>query len=420
MKKIDLIAAITKENVDRAAAYYDNCGADALYYYDENSFREEGVFDLETIKSMYRNSSLPIYVLARIRSFDDIKKLLYAGASKVIVAGRTRATLKAASEASKRFGEDRIYRYMKASDIDVSMDHARNAINIGFGGIALDGDFTKPNYAALAHRMRTVIDMPVLLHCNSMDSEVVSGLLKLSIPEGILFTNKEPMDMMDLKQALKLEGLPVKTFVSAMDFDDFKLNSDGMIPVITQDYKTGQVLMLAYMTRESYEKTIETGKMTYYSRSRQELWCKGDTSGHYQYVKSLSIDCDYDTILAKVAQIGAACHTGNYSCFFTDLVRKSCLEKNVMNVFEEVYQTILDRRDHPKEGSYTNYLFEKGIDKILKKVGEENTEVIIAAKNPENDELKYEICDLLYHLMVLMAEKDVTWKDIAEELAQRH
>ena len=108
----------------------------------------------------------------------------------------------------------------------------------------------------------------------------------------------------------------------SLDFDDFKLNSDGMIPVITQDDETVQVLMLAYMTKEAYQKTLETGKMTYYSRSRQELWCKGDTSGHYQYVKSLSIDCDLDTILARVDQVGAACHTGNYSCFYRDLFRK--------------------------------------------------------------------------------------------------
>ncbi len=125
-----------------------------------------------------------------------------------------------------------------------------------------------------------------------------------------------------MKEELKMEETMAVPFVSTMDFDEFKLNSDGMIPVVTQDYKTGEVLMVAYMTKESYEKTLETGKMTYYSRSRQELWCKGDTSGHYQYVKSLSIDCDYDTILAKVEQIGAACHTGNRSCFFKDLIKK--------------------------------------------------------------------------------------------------
>ena len=206
---------------------------------------------------------------------------------------------------------------------------------------------------------------------------------------------------------------------SKLSFDEFKLNSDGMIPVITQDYKTNEVLMLAYMTKESFEKTLETGKMTYFSRSRQELWTKGDTSGHYQYVKSLSIDCDKDTILAKVSQIGAACHTGNRSCFYTDMVKEEYNEKNPLEVFENEYNLILDRKLHPKEGSYTNYLFDKGIDKILKKVGEEATEIVIAAKNPDPEEIKYEIADFLYHMMVMMVDKGITWEEVLEELSQR-
>ena len=159
--------------------------------------------------------------------------------------------------------------------------------------------------------------------------------------------------------------------------------------------------------------------MTYWSRSRNELWIKGETSGHFQYVKQLSIDCDNDTILAKVAQVGAACHTGNRSCFYRDLVQKAYDDTNPMKVFENVFSVIKDRKANPKEGSYTNYLFDKGIDKILKKVGEEATEIVIAAKNPNPEEIKYEISDFLYHIMVLMAEKDVTWEDITKELAQR-
>lgn len=180
-----------------------------------------------------------------------------------------------------------------------------------------------------------------------------------------------------------------------------------------------EVLMAAYMNREAFENTIRTGKMTYWSRSRNELWVKGLTSGHFQYVRQLSIDCDNDTILAKVVQIGAACHTGNKSCFYRDLVKKDYDETNPMTVFENVFSVILDRKEHPKEGSYTNYLFDKGIDKILKKVGEEATEIVIAAKNPNPEEIKYEISDFLYHVMVLMAEKGVTWEDITKELAQR-
>ena len=204
-----------------------------------------------------------------------------------------------------------------------------------------------------------------------------------------------------------------------MSFDEFKLNSDGMLTVVTQDYKTNEVLMVAYMTKEAFEKTVETGIMTYYSRSRKELWTKGDTSGHYQYVKSLTIDCDKDTLLAKVEQVGNACHTGSYSCFFTDLVKKEYKDDNPMEVFQSVYDVIMDRKKHPKEGSYTNYLFEKGIDKILKKVGEEATEIVIAAKNPDVEEMKYEISDFLYHLMVLMAERGMTWDEVTRELIER-
>ena len=136
-------------------------------------------------------------------------------------------------------------------------------------------------------------------------------------------------------------------------------------------------------------------------------------------MKSLTADCDYDTILAKVSQVGAACHTGNRSCFFNDIVKKDYVEKNPLKVLEDVYSIILDRKDHPKEGSYTNYLYDKGIDKVLKKLGEEATEIIIAAKNPDTEEIKYEISDFIYHLMVLMAEKGVTWEDITQELSQR-
>ena len=208
-------------------------------------------------------------------------------------------------------------------------------------------------------------------------------------------------------------------FESSIPWSEFKLNSDGLIPVVVQDYKTDEVLMVAYMNEEAFRTTLRTGKMTYWSRSRRELWVKGDTSGHYQYVKSMTLDCDNDTILAKVAQIGAACHTGNKTCFFKPLMKKEYDDTNPLRVFQEVYDVILDRKAHPKEGSYTNYLFDKGIDKILKKVGEECTEIVIAAKNPDKEEIKYEISDFLYHVMVLMAEKGVTWEDITSELARR-
>lgn len=204
-----------------------------------------------------------------------------------------------------------------------------------------------------------------------------------------------------------------------LSWSQFKLGPDGLLPCIVQDVHTGQVLMMAYMNEEAFLRTCQTGRMTYYSRSRQSLWLKGETSGHFQYVRSLSADCDWDTLLARVEQIGAACHTGSYSCFFRPLMEEGGSGRSSQAVFEELERVIADRKAHPKEGSYTNYLFDKGIDKILKKVGEEAAEIIIAAKNPDPEEMKYEVADFLYHVMVLLAEKGVAWSDITEELAKR-
>lgn len=222
-----------------------------------------------------------------------------------------------------------------------------------------------------------------------------------------------------LKQELKARGVGVETFEAAYSWEELKTNSDGLVPVVAQDYKTREVLMVAYMNREAYEKTLSTGRMTYYSRSRQSLWLKGETSGHFQYVKSLKLDCDNDTILALVSQVGAACHTGARSCFFKTIAEKEHKSSNPLKVFEDVYQVIQDRKENPKEGSYTNYLFDKGLDKILKKLGEECTEIVIASKNPNPEEIKYEISDFLYHMMVLMAQKGISWEDITEELMNR-
>lgn len=206
---------------------------------------------------------------------------------------------------------------------------------------------------------------------------------------------------------------------------DIKFDKHGLVPVITQDYKTKEVLMLAYMNQEAFDKTLETGKVNYYSRSRKEQWLKGETSGHYQIVKSIKYDCDEDTLLIEVEQIGSACHTGHHSCFYRDIESKEIdnikteVEYFDARVLKEEYDTIIDRKNNPKEGSYTNYLLDKGIDKTLKKVGEEAAEVIIAAKNNDKNEVIYEIADLLYHLMVTMAQKDISLEDIFKEIKSR-
>ena len=199
--------------------------------------------------------------------------------------------------------------------------------------------------------------------------------------------------------------------------ENIKFDENGLVPAIAQDVNTKKVLMMAYMSKESIEKTLESGLATYYSRSRQELWTKGLTSGNTQKLIKMSYDCDGDAILLEVEQKGVACHTGEYSCFFNEVFKDESYSEFQL---KDLYDQIVDRKANPVEGSYTNYLFDKGIDKILKKVGEENAEVIIAAKNTDISELQYELSDLVYHAMVLMVERGLSLEDIMEELKKRH
>ncbi len=197
---------------------------------------------------------------------------------------------------------------------------------------------------------------------------------------------------------------------------ELKYNSDGLIPAIVQDHYSKKVLMLAYMNAESLDITIKEGKTCFWSRSRQELWRKGETSGNTQQVVSIRTDCDKDTLLIDVIKNGPACHTGNETCFFEDIVAPEAEEFS----YEGLYKMLVGRKVEKKEGSYTTYLFEKGIDKILKKVGEECTEVIIGAKGGDKAETVYEIADLLYHITVMMIEMGISLDEVTAELAKRH
>lgn len=204
-----------------------------------------------------------------------------------------------------------------------------------------------------------------------------------------------------------------------LDQPGIRYDSQGLVPAIIQDWRTRQVLMVAYMNQEALERTLATKTTWFFSRSRNELWHKGLTSGHIQYVKSACYDCDGDALLIEVEQVGPACHTGAQSCFFNEILPSDRPQPALGLILEELYQVILHRRNNPQEGSYTNYLLDSGIDKVLKKVGEETTEVVIAAKNAGCEELIYETADLLYHLSVLMVVKGVTLEEIAAVLAAR-
>ncbi|BBM19143.1 histidine biosynthesis bifunctional protein HisIE [Enterococcus avium] len=194
-----------------------------------------------------------------------------------------------------------------------------------------------------------------------------------------------------------------------------KFDDQGLIPVIVQDAETNEVLTLAYMNQESYDLTLKDQLMTFYSRSRKELWRKGETSGNYQHLVSLKLDCDQDALVAKVKKDGPACHTGAESCF-----NESLFGDDQQATIDALYELVKGRKEAPQEGSYTSYLFEKGVEKILKKVGEESTEVVIGAMKEDRTETVFEISDLVYHVLVLMVEMGIDLAEVRQELANRH
>lgn len=402
---------VLSEDVVGLAKHYSDAGADELLIFDLSDSDDEHEEAIDLMRRINRVIRIPMVAGGNIRRQEDVKKILYSGAKRAMLNFSKPDSVKMMEDAAKRFGKEKIA--VSLNDFDALFKHQH-----------IIEDFTSE--IVFMHRLdlnsvMNVTDVPCVIVTDTMEERELFKILKCPGVKGLSgkYVSRKEMDFVAFKEQCEEEDIQMTSFESMMEFSQFKTNEQGLIPVIVQHYKSQEVLMLAYMNQEAFDHTIKTGKMTYYSRSRQCLWTKGETSGHYQYVKSLTIDCDLDTLLAKVDQVGAACHTGNPTCFFQPLAGNDFDETNPLKVFESVYDTIVDRKEHPKEGSYTNYLFEKGIDKILKKVGEEATEIVIAAKNPNPEEVKYEVSDFLYHVMVLMVERGITWEDIIRELADR-
>ncbi len=412
---LNRVEEISNRSLNALAHYYNDNGADELLLWDLSESDADHERTIGIIKELARVMDIPILTGGRVRRLEDVKKYLYAGAKAVFLDGSDMDNVDLIKEAADRFGSEKIYVHLPSPHL---LSRVSEFLQLGASMILLD---VGSNVEILESGSYTSQEGPFLILCNERELPVISVCMAADHCAGVVLTVPEENEgsYMELKGELKKRGQNVITFHSTMEWSSFKTNEDGLIPVVVQDYKTEQVLMVAYMNEQAFQDTLRTGKMNYYSRSRKSQWLKGETSGHFQYVKSLHMDCDNDTILARVHPIGAACHTGNISCFFRTLAKKEHKETNPLKVFEDVYAVIQDRKIHPKEGSYTNYLLDKGIDKILKKLGEEATEIVIAAKNPDPEEIKYEISDFLYHMMVLMAAKDITWEEITEELANR-
>ena len=394
------------------AKYYNDRGADELIVFDLSSTDEEHEASIQIMKKMNREIHIPMTAGGNIKNQDDVKKILYAGAKRALINLSKAEMPEFLVEVSKRFGKESIA--VSLNDFDTLFKQQRlieeNASSLIF------------MHRLDLNSVMNVTDIPCVIVTNTEEEEELLKILKCPGVKGLsgYYVNQMDMDFAAFKEKCMREDIKMSSFESLMPFSEFKKDENGLIPVITQDYKTGEVLMFSYMDEEAFENTIRTGKMTYYNRDKNEMWVKGEVSGEYQYIKALNVDCDKSTLLAKVKQAGNACRAAeSASCFRTPLFEMDFRDENLLGVLECVYETILDRKKNPKEGSYTNYLLDKGIDKILKKIGEGATEIVIAAKNPNPDEVKYEIADFLYHAMVLMAERGVTWEDVIQELADR-
>ena len=402
---------VFSDDVVALAKHYEDMGADELIIFDLSKKESEQEKALDLIRKLNRGLNIPTVIGGNIRNFEDVKKILYAGARRVILNFSKPEAIELIEEVADRFGRDRIA--VSLRDFDELFK--RQTIIEKYSSEIIF--MHRLDLDSIAY----VTEISSIVVTDTMDQEEIFNILASPAVKGISgkFISQKKMGYVALKNICVERGIQMSSFTSSMDFSEFTLDNNGLLPVVVQDYKSSQVLMLAYMNADAYEHTLRTGRMTYYSRSRNERWVKGETSGNIQLVKSLIVDCDKDSLLAKVEQVGPACHTGNEVCFFQTIINSEYDEKNPHEILKTLYNTILDRKKNPKEGSYTSYLFNKGIDKILKKIGEESAEMIIAAKNTNPEEIKYEIADLLYHTMVMMVERDLTWQDIVGELADR-
>lgn len=408
--------AIVETDPLRLVNLYNQNGADELIVFDMSRGDREHEAALDILKEICAAAEMDVIGAGNVKRMEDVKKLLYAGCKRAVLDYDNKENIAITEEVSLKFGRDKIL---------ASLSGTRPFSEISAADRELLEKYVSGMILLNPHQIReteSAVSLPFYVQIRELALNKLPEVFACEHVCGVTgnIINENVREILNLKALCKENGIPVESLEAAYRWEDLKKNSDGMVPVIVQDYRTSEVLMMAYMNEEAYDRTIATGRMTYFSRSRNELWLKGETSGHFQYVKNLTADCDLDTILAKVSQVGAACHTGARSCFFNEITKKDyTVADNPLLVFEEVFNVIRDRKIHPKEGSYTNYLFDKGIDKILKKIGEEATEIVIAAKNPNPNEIKYEISDFLYHMMVLMAEKNVSWEEITTELANR-
>lgn len=417
------------------ATFYSKTGADELVFYDITaSYEERGTF-VDMVKAVAQSVFIPLTVGGGVRSVADFDLLLKSGADKISINSSAIKNPDLIQEASQRFGSQCVVLSMDVKRVNgiykvfakggreetelEAVAWAQQGVSLGAGELvinSIDTDGVKGGFDIdLLNAISEVVSVPIIASGGAGSMSDFKKLFETTtIDAGLaasIFHTQQVM-IQDLKLYLAKNKIPVR----------FGFIGDQLIPAIVQSAKSKKVLMLAYMNETALQKSMTIGETVFYSRSRQCLWHKGETSGNTQKIVDIQFDCDQDTLLVKVEEAGPACHTGSETCFdrYEDYKDNEDYKDYEADspLLKRLYDIVMDRKLNPTEGSYTNYLFEKGVDKILKKVGEETAEVIIGAKNT-NEELIYETADLFYHVMVLLVNQGVTYESIAEELKKR-
>ena len=443
------------DSPEKLAKFYSDNSVDELVFYDITASNEERKTSLEFVERVARVINIPFSAGGGVSTIEDFKYILRKGADKVSVNSAAVKNPQLIREASMAFGSQCVVLSMDVKKNDEgswsvyvkggrekteldAIEWAITAAELGAGEIvvnSIDEDGMKNGYdIELLSKITSAVNIPVIASGGAGKKEHFLDVLQKTGVDGVLAASVfhfGEIKVPELKQYLKENGAEIRMPEAApqkkespsaenADISMISFGKDGLVPCICQDAKTGAVLMLAYMNEQSLRLTLEKKRAVYYSRSRSELWEKGATSGNTQKVRAIYYDCDADALLIKVEQTGNACHTGEYSCFFNAVFDDLGVSADPgSSVFGELYATVIGRKNDPSEGSYTNYLFDKGLDKILKKVGEEAAETIIAAKNQDRQELIGETGDLIYHLTVMLAEKGISMDEIEQELKSR-
>ena len=388
-----------------AESYSENeCDAIYVGLLSENDAEHEK--DLDVLREICQNTAVPVIGSGHIFRMEDVKKLLYAGCQQVMLDYADPVQLELTKEVSLKFGKEKI----AAGVADISLlEQEKELLKEYTSNVFL----FCPGATAEAALMSPV---SVVTFLPEVSLEKLIEVLSYANISGISgkLVNENITEISAIKALCRENKIPVEDRGAAYAFSDLKKGPDGLVPVVVQDVKTDAVLMVAYMNEEAYNQTLRTGRMTYYSRSRSELWLKGETSGHYLDVVSISADCDQDTLLIKVNPHGPVCHTGADTCWN---------EKNEAEdiMFLKELQDFIDKRhEEMPEKSYTTSLFRSGVNKMAQKVGEEAVETVIEACNGTDERLIYEGADLIYHLIVLLTSKGYRIEDLARELRERH